>query len=161
MNFTPKTPEEIAALGLLPAGIYPFTVTKGEDTVSKTSGNEMIKLQLRFYPPEGGETCVFDYLLESMPAKLIEFCQHTGLYDQYLEGHVAGEDCTGREGYAQLVIEKGTGKYPDKNTVKAYCAKPEGEATAAPPARSDAERGRNPGTGLPPDDGTEGDEIPF
>lgn len=121
MNFKAKTEEQIRSAMLLPKGEYQFEVLSAEDTTSKKSGAEMIKVNLGIYNGEAIAARVFDYLMPAMEAKLRHFCDCTGLLAQYQAGTLCAEDCKGRTGRCKLAVEVDeTGKYEDKNAVKDY-----------------------------------------
>ena len=120
MKFAPKTADEIAMEGLLPAGVYPFQVVKAEDAVSKTSGKEMIKLTLEVYGEGNRKVNVFDYILESMADKLFKFCKVVGLEDKYNAGSLEAIDCEGTQGYVGLKIDPAKNGYEPKNVVSYY-----------------------------------------
>lgn len=144
MKFTPKTEKELAEQGMIPDGVYPFEVTKAQDTRSKSSGAEMIAIQLRIFAPDNKEVYLNDYLLESYMRKIFNFAKVTGLSASYHAGSLCALDCLGKQGFAKIGAEKGKEKtnaggigtgefYPDKNTVKDYVSQP----SAAPsPARA-------------------------
>jgi hypothetical protein len=142
MRFQAKTEEEIAAENLFPAGEYDFEVLTGEDAVSKSSGAEMIKLNVRVYGPDGGFRLVDDYLLEKMAYKLRHFCGATGLMDAYESGNLTGAMCSGRSGRLKLEVQpertdKNTGKtYAPKNSIKDYIVGDGTTRPAVPPVRS-------------------------
>jgi hypothetical protein len=150
MKVTPRTEEELEMDGLLPEGTYPFSVQQAEEKVSK-KGNAMIKLTLRLYGENGREGIVWDYLMDSMPQRLAQFCRFTGLEDRYNAGEVEAPDCENREGYVTIRTEKGKDGFPPKNVVHYYSAKP-----APKPAAKVT-------TGLTKADGAadEDDSIPF
>ena len=135
MNFTPKSKEELAMDGLLPAGKYPFSVIKAEEKTSKASGNPMLALQLTVYADNGGQSTIFDYLMENKPAQLEQFCRFTGLEALYASGKLEESDCVGREGWVCIKIQPAKDGYDPKNTVSYYCPKPEGTVAGAPAAR--------------------------
>jgi hypothetical protein len=93
MQFQAKTKEEIDAMGLMKAGTYPFQVAEAKDDVSKSSGNEMIKLTLELFDKEGKSYRMFDYLLEAMAGKLFAFCVSTGMEQKYHSGDLSSYDC--------------------------------------------------------------------
>lgn len=137
MRFTPKTNEEMETEKLsniiLEPGVYGFEVIKAIDKVSK-SGNEMIELILKFYG-RGQETIVFDYLVSTDKAawKIKNFCDATGLTEEYKIGLLTPQDCIGRSGLAELIIQRDDSKaYPDKNSVKQYIEKEDALAKPAP-----------------------------
>ncbi len=70
---------------------------------------------------------VFDYLLTSFAYKLRHFCAVTGLMRNYEDGNLEAEDCIGKSGKAEIIIQPGSenpkgGYYPDKNSIKDYIA---------------------------------------
>lgn len=138
MQIQPKTEKEIAEANLLPEGIYDFEVVKGEDAISK-AGNEMIRLQLRFFDQHGGTTMVNDYLLESIAYKLRHACYACGIGDKYEAGEFEGPDFEGRTGRAKIGIRKDpNGQFSDQNTVKDYLVEePRGTQKRAPAAFAD------------------------
>lgn len=146
MNFTPKTEEQIAAEGMLPEGIYPFEVLNAVDTKSKTSGDEMIKIQIRVFTEDGRDATLTDYLLASYLRKILNFCKVTGLSAKYNAGTLCAEDCLAKNGYARIGIEKGKEKsqkpgefFDDKNTVKDYITAPVTSTVSAKPQPNDAQ----------------------
>lgn len=152
MHFAPKSEEEVAAANLFPAGTYDFEVQNAEDAVSK-AGNEMIKLTLRVFAPDGSATTVFDYLLESAAYKLRHASSACGLISQYEKGSLAAEDFVGKQGRVKIRIQKDvSGQYPDKNSVSDYVAT-NGSARGAPATNGARHSDEVP----PPID----DDIPF
>lgn len=141
MKFTPKSSEEIALDGLLKEGKYPFTVTKAEDAKSKTTGAEMIKLQLTVYGDGTRQATVYDYLMESISDKLYKFCFLMGLDERYDSGDLKAEDCANKEGWAHIKIQPAKGAFKAGNVVSYYCQEPKDAAPArpraAPPAAAD------------------------
>jgi hypothetical protein len=134
MKFQPKTEAEFAAMMILPEGEYPFQVTGAEDATSKTSGREMIVLDLVLFGPDGANRKVKDYLVPGTgygDKKIFEFCRTTGLAAKYDLGSFSAADCIEKTGYAKIGVEPekdngAGGTYPPKNTVKWYIAKPKG-----------------------------------
>lgn len=121
MNFAPKTKDALQRESLLPDNIYDFTVVKAEDTTSKTSGNPMIALNLRCQGPDDADGFVNDYLMESMLAKMYEFCEATGLLDKYHAGTLEAEDCVDKCGKLRLVIQEDKkGDFGPRNSVRKY-----------------------------------------
>lgn len=124
MRFLAKTEQELMAYKLLQEGVYHFTVTNAEECISK-NGNEMIKLTLTIWESDGGSRQLYDYLLEAMPIKLRAFANSTGLLEKYGEGQIDADDCEGKEGYVEIIVEPGKPKgdgtlYPARNSVKNY-----------------------------------------
>lgn len=148
MKFAPKTEQELQQMRLLPAGTYAFDVLNATDALSK-AGNEMIKLELLVYTPDGSTRKVTDYLMEKLAYKLAGFAKHTGLSAKYTSGHIAAEDCLGKSGWVQLTVEEGKPKpdkpgekFSDRNSVKGYCDKPGSRVAnlTAPRANKPAEK---------------------
>lgn len=128
MKFAPKTESELEISLLLEPGIYPFQVSEAINDTSK-NGNEMIKIGLTVWGPEGRIHFVYDYLLEAMAYKLRHFCCYTGLIQKYESGELSANDCINKEGYVEIAIQKGKpngngGNYPDINKVKDYVERP-------------------------------------
>ncbi len=134
MNFEAKSADEIARDGLWPKGEYEFEIVKSEDTVSKSSGAGMIKLELLCYNDLGHTRRIVDYLVAALPAKLRHFCDAVGLLNQYQSGRLCAADCEGRTGRCKVVIQEDkAGKYPPKNSIADYITRP---AKAISPAAS-------------------------
>ena len=149
MKFAPRTPEELALAGLLPAGKYPFEVIKAEDTTSK-SGNEMIALQLKVYGEGERVATVFEHLMASNEQRLNQFCVMTGLQQEYEAGELEAFDCEGRQGWVCIKVQPAKDGYDPKNVVSYYCQKPEGTLAGTPAGRVSK---------LPP--GIDDDEVPW
>lgn len=134
MRFTPKTKEELEFENLLPKGEYDFEVVKAEDAVSKKSGAEMIKVNLKVFHGNGFQF-VTDYLMEAMAFKLRHFFETVGMIESYNAGQIQSADLIGVAGKVQIDIEP-AGEYPAKNVVKDYGskAKKTAEKEAAKPA---------------------------
>ena len=118
MQFTPKSEKEIQSANLLPAGEYDFTVVRAEDTKSK-AGNDMIKVTIGIYMPNGTQRLMDGYLLESVPHKLRHFAETIGLLAQYEMGQLGADELEGRAGRVKIRIKEQT-DYPSKNEVKDY-----------------------------------------
>jgi hypothetical protein len=122
MRFTPKTPEELEFENLLPKGEYDFEVVKAEDAVSKKSGKEMIKVNLKVFHGEGFQF-VTDYLMEAMAFKLRHFFETVGMINAYEAGAIEAADLVGCAGKVKIDIEPASGDYAAKNVVKDYGSK--------------------------------------
>jgi len=126
LRFTPKSEKEIEEERLIPEGTYGFEVTQAVQTESK-SGNDMIKVMMKVFKPDGNFVFVTDYIVltDNMMYKLLHFCQATGLEEAYESGEFALDDAgaladfTGATGELKLGIQK-SDDYPDRNTVKDY-----------------------------------------
>lgn len=122
MRFKPKSDQELAMASLWPDGIYSFEVLKAVDTVSKSSGKDMLALTLKLF--DGDKTClVNDYITEKVEFKLKHFCDATGLEKAYESGEVQAKDCLGKGGKVKIKIGKAQGEYAAKNEVKDYVVK--------------------------------------
>lgn len=130
MKITPKSEEEIKAAYLLPEGEYPFEISGAEDSVSK-SGNEMIKMTVRVFKPDGNFNLVTDYLLPSMEYKLRHACDACGLLDKYESGVLSAEDFVGKQGMLKLSVRKSE-QYGDQNQVKDYIPSKDGDKKPLP-----------------------------
>lgn len=141
MEFKPKSREEIAKdaderkkemnrKGLLKSGIYDGEVMRAEETTSKSSGNQMIKLKVRIFH-DGGEAHLYDYITSTQEEKLCAFCDAVGLSKEYDAGDVNSDEMEGRAFRAKIGIEDekpkedGDGNWPAKNKIKDYLPKSE------------------------------------
>jgi Protein of unknown function (DUF669) len=122
MKINPMTDAEEAAekakFGAWPKGAYDFEVAGAEDSTSK-KGNEMIVLDLMVFDRNGTRRNMKDWLVESLPVKLKQACEATGLHAAYANGNVTSYDFVGRTGRLMLGIEKQEG-YEDRNKVTGY-----------------------------------------
>ena len=125
MRFNPKSEAELAAGGLFPAGTYDFEVKSAEETTSKSSGAEMVKLTLSVFNEAGAKTSVFDYLVSSEKAifKIRQFAAAVGLLEEYEAGELDALDMEGRGGKLKLKVESNE-QYGDKNAVVSYLPAP-------------------------------------
>lgn len=156
MRVTPRSEKEIAEDGLIPAGTYDFEVMKAEDTISKTTGNDMIKLTLRVYDADGGERTLFDYLLDAMPANLRHAAEVFGMLAAYECGALVSSEMVGKVGKVSVIIRKNKDpQYPDQNAIKDYVI---GSGQNAPASRLAPRAARQPAMAGAPD---LEDEIPF
>jgi len=107
---------------IMPPGVYPVTVREAEDQISKSSGNEMIKVTLEL---ENGNW-VFDYLTfgskQGEKIKIDTFITATGqAVTKGEEVDLKAAECVGKRAFVELSIEHDeNGKYPDKNRVSKY-----------------------------------------
>lgn len=125
MNFESKSERQIVEESLFEKGEYDATVIKAEDKVSK-KGNDMIALGLKVYHDDGRTTLVNDWLLPSMPMKLLKFCQSAGLQDRYDKGDLRAADCMDRDVRVILKVQEDeSGQFPPQNSVANY--KPRGD----------------------------------
>jgi len=120
MRFTPLTDQELAHANLIDPGQYNFFVVDAKERISK-AGSDMIELKLRITDINHRERFVFDYLLEAMKFKLKHFTDATGLAEKYTAGLLTAEDCIGKTGSVEIIIQKSKDpNYADKNSVKDY-----------------------------------------
>ena len=135
MRFTPKTEAELKESELLPEGEYQFEILTAEDTQSKSTGNDMLKLSLRIFE-NGGENSqrVFDYLvsIDSMIWKIRHFAEAIGMLPEYESGEMLAETLPGRTGKCKIVIQPASGQWDAKNVVKDYLPRPAGMAEDIP-----------------------------
>ena len=135
MRFTPKSEAELAENALLPEGEYTFEILTAEDTQSKSTGNDMLKLSLRIFE-NGGENSqrVFDYLvsIDSMIWKIRHFADAIGMLPEYDSGEMLAETLPGRTGKCKIVIQPASGQWDAKNAVKDYLPRPAGMADDIP-----------------------------
>jgi hypothetical protein len=161
MRFVPKSEDELNPL-LLP-GDYEAEVIKSDEAVSKSSGNDMIKICLKLYGRNGDTVLLNDYLLESFPKKLKHFCDSAGLMDVYESGELSAEHCKGVTVIARIKV-KNDPQYGEQNAVEDYVT-PSVLPKCPPPPKPKAE-----GTGKSAKQvaavnaefrTVEGNEIPF
>lgn len=139
MQYTPKTQEEIAAMRLKPEGAYAFDIADAKDGVSKSSGKEMIVLDVNLYDASGSIFQIRDWLVPGTSfgdKKIFEACRCMGLSSKYATGQINAEDFLGRSGWAKVKIGKpqakkdGSGSFPAKNEIAWYLeAEPKKQAT--------------------------------
>ena|ERR1700760_544354 len=120
-NFNPCDPNKMSLDWLLPKGEYDFKVGKAEETFSKNSGAEMLKLKLSVFHGDRTVT-LFDYILftEKHMPKLYSFCQSIGIEDKYHSGSVTPFDVEGRSGKVIIKIDDKDEQYEPKNAVARY-----------------------------------------
>jgi len=138
MKFTPKSDQQLAEEKLLPEGQYPFEISGAEDSVSKSSGLDMIVLTVRVFRENGKFDLLTDYLSSSEKAafKLSNICKAVHLKDKYDAGELDCTDFIGKTGYVKIGIKKDTSRvYPDKNVIGSYIV-PEDDAKPVKPKGS-------------------------
>jgi hypothetical protein len=120
MRFTPKTEEQIAEEGLIPANtICDFEVIEAEEKLSKV-GNEMMTLKLKVWRPDGSTTLLFEYLLSDADWKLRAFAVGAGVLDKYEAGVFKPDDIIGAAGKLKVGIDPAKNGYPARNKVLGY-----------------------------------------
>ena len=153
MRTTAKTEKEIAEENLWKPGVCDFEVLEAEDTISKASGAEMIKLKVKIFNEDGESQILFDYLLDSMAAKLRHAAAAFGLLGRYEAGGFEAFECVGKTGRCKVSVQKDkTGQFPDKNGIADYILPEKQERPAAP---------RRMAARTPAPAGDIDDEIPF
>lgn len=149
----PLSDKQLKDGDLIPKGEYDFSVQDAIDTYSQ-AGNEMIKLKIRVWMPDGRERTVFDYLLEALEYKLGHFCEATGLVDRYKSGLLEALDCIGKSGRLKIAIQSDkSGQYGDRSVVVDYIPSDEEEASRA--------KSSLPKTAIDPNFDDSLDKIPF
>lgn len=119
MRFNPLSEDELASQSLLEPGIYPFEVMAASEEISK-AGNEMIKIKINVFGPNGKQIHIYDYLIEKLQFKLRHFCEATGLLAKYESGKLSELDCEGKSGMVKIKIDAANGQYLAKNAVHDY-----------------------------------------
>lgn len=141
MKYTPVSEKEYNERMLLPAGEYAFEVLNAEPSVSKTSGADMIVLDLLIHASDGSNRKVRSYLVGSEGGRfqVRAFCKSAGLVSKYEAGTFCAEDCLGRSGWLKLKVEAGRLKddgtpWPDKNSVASFIDGPSKKVSHDPGA---------------------------
>ena len=119
----------------LPAGDYSVTIVEASETVSRSTGADMIKLTLDAEAPDGATAKVFDYLVASASSawKIDAFRRALGY--EVVQGEpveLAAEDLIGRTLRARLKVEEFNGRA--NNKVEAWLAPLAGSGNAPAPA---------------------------
>ena len=140
--FTPKTEEAIVTEGLIPAKtICDIEVMEATDTVSKSSGNDMIVLKIKVYH-ENGFKVITDYITfgnkNAEEFKVRRSCDCFGILDAYNSGNLEAADYKNKSGKAKIGIQSDkTGQYPDKNVIGEYCKRDAPMGADAKPVKLD------------------------
>ena len=120
----------------LPAGDYPVTIVEASETVSRSTGADMIKLTLDAESPDGTQsTKVFDYLVASASSAWKIDAFRRALGHEVVQGEpveLAAEDLVGRTLRARLKVEEFNGRA--NNKVEAWLAPLAGSGNAPAPA---------------------------
>lgn len=124
VKFSPKTDRELAEANLWPAGEYDFEIVGAEDTQSKKSGADMIKLTVCLFRGDARKN-VFDYLMDAVAYKVKHFCDAVGLAAEYERGELTAEMCKGRVGRCMVKVGEQPG-YDPKNEIRDYVKRKEG-----------------------------------
>lgn len=142
-NYKPMTADEAATLSIRPEGAYPFEVADAKSSKSK-KGDAMAALTLHCFDARGARFTVRDWLVHGSEnrwneKKVYDFAQNVGKLAVYSAGQWSAEECLGCAGWVYVGIEKGKPKdenkpdgekWPDRNCVKYYTAKPAASAPA-------------------------------
>lgn len=119
----------------LPAGDYPVTIVEASETVSRSTGADMIKLTLDAEAPDGATAKVFDYLVASASSAWKIDAFRRALGHEVVQGEpveLAAEDLIGRTLRARLKVEEFNGRA--NNKVEAWLAPLAGSGNAPAPA---------------------------
>ena len=136
----------------LPAGDYSVTIVEASETVSRSTGADMIKLTLDAESPDGTQsTKVFDYLVASASSvwKIDAFRRALGY--EVVQGEpveLAAEDLVGRTLRARLKVEEFNGRA--NNKVEAWLAPLAASSSAPAPAPAPASPAAAPTTSTNP-----------
>ena len=136
----------------LPAGDYSVTIVEASETVSRSTGADMIKLTLDAESPDGTQsTKVFDYLVASASSawKIDAFRRALGY--EVVQGEpveLAAEDLVGRTLRARLKVEEFNGRA--NNKVEAWLAPLAASSNAPVPAPAPASPAAAPTTSTNP-----------
>jgi len=144
MKFKPQTAEESASAERRPlrAGIYDAEVLEVTEARS-SKGNDMLKLKLGVFRPQGGQDWVYDYITDTS-YRLAQLMTACDMSEQYLKGEVDADEIRGKCFKVTLKIDPARGEYSERNSVGRY-----GLATPKPTVQNKEA------------DEEEGDEIPF
>ena len=101
----------------LPAGDYPVTIVEASETVSRSTGADMIKLTLDAEAPDGATAKVFDYLVASASSAWKIDAFRRALGHEVVQGEpveLGAEDLIGRTLRARLKVEEFNGRANNK-----------------------------------------------
>ncbi|NBQ16227.1 MAG: DUF669 domain-containing protein [Proteobacteria bacterium] len=121
----------------LPAGDYSVTIVEASETVSRSTGADMIKLTLDAEAPDGATAKVFDYLVASASSAWKIDAFRRALGHEVVQGEpveLAAEDLIGRTLRARLKVEEFNGRA--NNKVEAWLAPLAASGTAPAPRAS-------------------------
>lgn len=126
MRFIPKTSEELEAerpaFEPWPVGEYDFEIVKAEDTVSKSSGREMLALNIKIFNSDGEYRYVNDYIVDNATWKLHQLARAVGLDAEYDSGNIEAYMLENKVGRAKIKIKPAQGDFPAGNQVGEYIA---------------------------------------
>jgi hypothetical protein len=139
MKFKPQTEEQAASAERRPlrAGIYDAEVLEVVETRSK-AGNDMLKLKLGVFRPNGGQDWVYDYITDTS-YRLGQLMTACDMSEQYLKGEVDADEILGKCFKVTLKIDPARGEYSERNSVGRYgLATPKlTTPTVTPPTEAD------------------------
>jgi len=110
------------AFRLFQRGIYDFEIVEAKERIS-SAGNNMMEMRVKIFDKEGHFRTIFDYLVDSDATgyKLRHFAKATGLLAHYEKGKMTAQECEGKAGRCQVIIQKDRNNvYPDKNVISDY-----------------------------------------
>lgn len=132
----------------LPAGDYPVTIVEASETVSRSSGADMIKLTLEANGPDDTTDAtikIFDYLVASPSSAWKIDAFRRALGHEVVQGEaveLAAEDLIGRTLRARLKVEEFNGRL--NNKVEAWLAPLAASTKPAPGATNKEESDNEP-----------------
>jgi hypothetical protein len=148
MRYTPYSEAEIQSMGVMDEGVYPFQVLevivtdKYNAPLRDKNGIDMAKLKLLVWDKDSRERTLYTFISGdgNFAYKLRHFAKTLGMLADYENGSFDIERTQGKEGFANLVIKKGTLKndgsgemWADRNDVKDFVDAPvPGQAQASP-----------------------------
>lgn len=129
MKFKPQPERETASPSrkTLPAGIYDAEVLEVVETRSN-AGNDMIKIKLGVFRPQGGHDWVYDYITNTS-YRLAQLMTACGMSAQYQKGEVEADEIQGKCFKVTLKVDPARGDFAERNSVGRY-----GTATPKPTA---------------------------
>mgnify|MGYP003644239345 CR=1 FL=1 len=142
IEYNPNDLKESNDYKPFPVGDYESEVLDANQMVSKSNGNDMIRLNHLVTNDDGGTTRIYDYIV--IPNHLWKLKQICECLSMPFEGTMNEQDLVGKRLKIKLGIDKGNVEYPKpKNVVKKYLeglgvtAKVEQVATPAIPKDDD------------------------
>ena len=159
MRFIPKTSEELEAerpaFEPWPVGEYDFEIVKAEDTVSKSSGREMLALNIKIFNSDGEYRFVNDYIVDNATWKLHQLARAVGLDAEYDSGNIEAYMLENKVGRAKIKIKPAQGDFPAGNQVGEYVS------AAGKPVKNVSAHSTAKANGFQPQPADLDDEIPF
>ena len=120
MKFKPLSEKELQEQsGTLAAGRGEFEILDCEETKSKSTGNDMLKITLKAWDKDGREGRIFDYIVATAQWKLKALLDSVGMSESYDNGNVNAIELVGRCGRIDIGIQKDP-EHGDKPKVKNY-----------------------------------------